>query len=195
MLDRAAELKELRDRLDFLQKVDTQESFDECQRLHNLKNAPWVHGQYSELVFEPYVFRPYPKMLYTADYEAAVLAHDQALMLPGSGSNEQDRKHAIDKALRRKTEATCIVGSDAEQAGKMTRGWYESPAAAVAATKAADAEQYLQQAHREHDDRNMGAPARAEMQAFDDAAGAFTPEIPQQPIRRKSGRKPKQVRA
>lgn len=195
MLDRAAELKDLRERLDFLQKVDTQESFDECQRLHNLKNAPWIHGQYSDLVYEPYLFREYPKMLYTVDYEAACLEHDQALMLPGRGSNEQERDHAIVAALRRKTDATCKVGSEAEEAAKATRGWFTSPAAAVAATKAVDAERYLQQAHREHDDRNMGDLAKQEMRAHDDAAGDFTPEIPRTPIRRKPGRKAKQVHA
>lgn len=191
MGDRSAELKELRERLDLLQKIETQEDFDEGARLHAEKNAPWVHGQYSDLKFEPYVFRAYPRMLYNLDYAPACLAYEQALIVPGRGSDEGVRQHAVTAALRRKTEATKIVPNAAEHAGAQTRNWYDSPDLAAAAAKAVEQERYVQQGHREYEDRNLGELAKAEATAYDDAAGDFTPIIPEQAVRRKPGPTPK----
>lgn len=193
MGERTEELKQLRERLDFLQKIETQEDFDEGARLHNEKNAPWKNGQYSHLEgkYEPYVYRPYPRMLYNAAYEPACLAYEEALRIPARGSEEGARQHAIAAALKAKTDATCIVQNLTDEAAKRTRGWYLSPTDAVAATKAELDARHLAQAHREYEDRNMGDQAKAEMRAHDDAAGDFTPEIPAQTLRRKPGRKPK----
>lgn len=195
MSERTDELKLLRERLDFLQKIDTQEDFDEGARLHNAKNAPWVHGQYSDMKFEPYVYKPYPRMLYNGEYDVACVEYENALILPARGSEEGARQHAIAAALRKKQNATCTVQDESEHAARKTRGWFDSPTEAVEMMKAVEHERFIQQAHREFEDKGLSEPARREATAFDDAAGDFTPEIPQTPIRRKPGRKPKMQEA
>lgn len=181
-------LRRLETELDALKKVQTQEDFDEGARLHAEKNAPWVNGQYSHLKFEPYVFRAFPKMLYSLAYEAACLEYDYACLIPARGSEEGARDAAM-RAAQRKKDAAMIVVKSASEQDMLGAGWYESPMAAVAAKKGLENDIAIAAAHREYEDRNMGEQARAEMRTFDEAADRFVAEVPEQ--RRKPGPKPK----
>lgn len=191
--DARARLKRLQEELDLLKKIETQEDFDEGARLHAEKNAPWVNGPYSHLRFEPYVFQEFPKMLYSLDYEPACLAVDQAYMIYGRGSEDNERNAAITLAEKRKREATRIVRSRQEQHSAV--GWFESPTAAVDAKQQLQRDIEVAEAHRHYDDRNLGEVAAREANAFDEAAGDFTPVIPETPVRRGPGRPPKAVSA
>lgn len=171
-------LKRLEIELDALRKIKTQEDYDEGARLHAEKNAPWVNGMYTHLKFPPYVFQAFPKMLYSLQYEAACLAYDQACLIPARGSDEAAREAAMRIAQRHKDAAIKIVHSQAEQ-DALAGGFYESPAAAVAAQHAFDNAIATAAAHREYEDRNMGEQARAEMRAVDDAADHFVAEVPE----------------
>lgn len=170
-------LSALEKELDALRRIKTQEDFDEGARLHTEKNAPWVKGQYSDIKFPPYQYRPFPRMVYTDQYEAACQAYDQAALIPAHGTDDRARAQAMKAAERAKDTASRIVQSQAEWAALGPR-WFESPTAAVADTKRRDEERAVAQAHREYEDRNLGEPAKREAQAFDDAAEDFTPEIP-----------------
>lgn len=188
----------LRLELDALQKVKTQEEFDEGARLHHEKNAPWANGPYTHLLdpagrlkgAPPYVHQAFPRMLYHADYEAACLAWDDAWRIPARGDDDAQRADALRVAERRKQLATCVVQSDAEMDGRLSRGWFISSTAAVAAKKAELDELAVQAAHRAYDDRNMGDQAKREIEAVDDAADTFVAEIPQ---RKRPGRRKKVV--
>lgn len=185
-------------KLTTLSGVKTQEDFDEGARLHATKNAPWINGPYTHLppeILQPrYVYKEFPKALYSTGYEAARLALDQAYMIPARGSDDVERKRAVEAAERELTKHTCEVKSQAEQ-DALAGAWFESPAAAVAAKASWDREVALAAAHREYEDRNLGDVARREMRAFDEAADGHTPEIPETPKRPKGRPKKKQPTA
>lgn len=186
-------LKLLETELDALRKIKTQEDYDEGAILHAKHNAPWVKGQYSHLEFPPYVFRAFPKMLYSAGYEAACLEYDQACLIPARGSEEGDRDAAMRIAQRKKDVAVKTVLTQTEEDAWIGRGWFVSPTAAVDAAKAQQREMATVAAHRAYEDRNMGDQAKAEIRAFDDQAEAFVTEIParQKPGPRKKVGRPK----
>jgi hypothetical protein len=190
-----ARLRRLQEELDALKKIETQEEFDEGARLHAEHNAPWVKGQYSHLKFPPYVFQEFPKMLYSLDYEPACVALAQAHMIPGRGSEDDERSAAITVAERRKRDAIRVVKSQHEQEVARREFWYFSPNEAVEAKKRLQHDIEVAEAHRHYEDRNLGEQAKAEAEAFDEAAGDFTPVIPETPIRRGPGRPRKEVSA
>lgn len=176
-------LKRLREELDALSRIKTQEDYDEGARLHNEKNAPWVSGMYSHLRFDPYVYQEYPKAMYSPDFlQARTEAHNARFL---SGVTDQERQEAIKEAERILAMQTALVtdaGGEAIQAGK---GWAETPEKAVAKRKAAEDEIAVQAAHLAYEDRNLGEKARAERDAADAASEGHLVEVP---VKRKPGR-------
>ena len=193
MAERDDALKALQAQLDELRKVTTQEDYDEGARLHAKHNAPWVRGQYSHLEFAPYVFKAYPKMVYSAGYEPACLEYDQACMIPGRGTEDNGRGIAMILAQRKKDASVRIVQTAQEHAALPSGVWFETPSDAVAHIAALKQDIAVAAAHREYEDRNLGEAAKAEMHAYDDATDAFVGEIPETPIRRGPGRPRKET--
>lgn len=170
------ELRLLRERIDMLARVKTQEDFDEGARLHNEKNAPWVSGMYSHLRFDPYVYQEYPKALYTADYlQAKREAHNAKYL---SGVTDQERQEAIKEAERVLAAQTCAVGDEAAERLRLGQGWAITPEAALAVRKAAEHELSVQAAHLAYEDRNLGEKARAEREAADNESEGHLVEVP-----------------
>lgn len=170
-------LKRMREELDALQQIKTQEDFDEGARLHAAKNAPWVKGQYSHLEFPPYRYQEFPRMLYGLDYPSAIRERAEAEMMPAIGINDTDRKKAIILADRRIQAATCIVQNEKELRAKGA-GWFESPAGPEAELARQQTAIETAAAHRAYEDRNMSEAAKREIDAHDDASEEFVPEIP-----------------
>lgn len=175
--------------LDALRKIKTQEDFDEGARLHAEKNSPWINGPYSHLKFPPYEFKAFPKMLYSLDYEGACQEYYEATLIPARGSEEGDRDAAMRKAQRRKDTSTVIVKTEAEFHRLIASGdWYESPGQAIGAMKAKQDEIGRQAAHLAYDDRHLGAAARREREAADEASDGHLVEVR---TPKKRGRKPR----
>jgi hypothetical protein len=177
-------------KLDTLRGIKTQEQFDEGARLHAAKNAPWVSGPYSHLppeVLNPkWVYKEFPRMVYDAHYEQACRDYDAAWMIPARGTEDHERATALMLAQRAKDTHSKIVRSQAEL-DALAGVFYTSPAEAVKAAQAREAEIATIAAHRAYEDRLMGERAKAEIDAFDERAEAHVPVIPETP-RKKVGR-------
>lgn len=173
-------ITKMRQELDALQQIQTQEDHDEGARLHNLHNAPWVKGPYSHLVgtFPMYKFQPFPMMLYSLDYLEAVKARDEAELIPAYGMDDKDRKKALTFAERRIKAATRVVPSEPALRA-VGAGWFESPAAVAEHFINLQREIEVQAAHRAHDDRKMSPKAKREIDQYDEQADHFVTEIPQ----------------
>lgn len=137
----------------------------------------------------PYVYRPYPKMLYRAEHFngkiACMAAPPDSYDFPDTRSYER-----ADEAARRFTErCQKIVRDEREMQRAMEAGWRESPSEAVAYLEAKDEGRATATAERIYDDRRMSPKALAEADAVTEAVGGeHVPEIPEKLRRR---RKPK----
>lgn len=184
-------LERLRSELDALQRIKTQEDYDEGNRLHELHNAPWRKGPYSHMEFPTYKYREYPRMLYGLKYEAATLAVDEAYAMPaGSVDRDNIRKEAILRAEKAQRAQTKIIGSEAELRKLPADTWFLSPTEVVERLAADQRRLETAAGHRAYEDRNMSAKAKREIDAHDDAAEDFIAEIP----RRRVAPKGKRVR-
>ncbi len=156
---------------------------DQGARLHAEKNAPWVNGTYSHLRFPPYQFRAYPRMLYHPNYGDAKAAYERAVRLPARGTEDAVRAQAMIEAQRALDECMCIVQNQDEEAARQGT-WFETPRDAAEAKE--QWAQAIAQAAAEsaYDDRRLGAAAKAERKAADEASDGHLVEIP---ARRKGG--------
>lgn len=80
----------------------------------------------------PYVFRPYPKMLYRAQQSGSGKVY---CLMPPPHPYGYDRPELYDRAVMEKEafdkSCQCIVRDEAEELIKRGQGWAESPAAAL----------------------------------------------------------------
>lgn len=175
-------LRRLEMELEALQRIKTQEDFDDGARLHALHNAPWVKGQYSHLEFKPYVHQAFPMAIYGVGYLEARRAYEEAEMIPAFGMNDVERKQAIMLAERALDRCVKKVGSEGELRQYLKTGeWFESPAELVARADGLQRDIEQAAAHRAYEDRNMGEGAKRELEAYDDAADHFVTHIPERP--------------
>lgn len=181
----AEQLADLKAQIAALEREGLQRQADEGARIHAEKNAPTVSGIYTHLKFPPYVFRPFPKMLYGPDYVAACAAYQGAVAYRERRDEPGLRSSLIAEAQARKDAATRIVQSADEQehCGSL---WAETPAAAVAAQRALEASIALAAAESNFDDRRLGELAQRERNAADDASEGHLVEVAEQ--RRRPGR-------
>lgn len=178
------QLRQLREQLDALSRIKTQEDFDEGARLHVEKNAPWVSGMYTHLRFDPYVFQEYPKAMHAPDFMRARAEAQTARFL--TGVTDQERQEAIKEAERVVALHTCLVPDAGAERIKAGQGWDASPEKAAAWQKAAEDEIAVQAAHLAYEDRHLGDLARREREAADDASEGHLVEVPV--AKRKPGR-------
>lgn len=144
------------------------------------KSYTTVHG-----VGNPYVYRPYPKMLYKAGHFKGKVV---------CGANEPNASeysnlggYHADAAQAKMFNESCqkIVQNDIEHSRAMEDGWRESPAEAVNHALAVDKSIADHAAMRNYEDRNMSEMAKREIQAASDAVGGeHLPEIERKPIRK-----------
>lgn len=177
-------LRRLREELDALSRIKTQEDFDEGARLHTEKNAPWVSGMYSHLRFDPYVYQEYPKAMYAPDFLTAKREVHNARYL--SGVTDQERQEAIKEAERLLAMHSCLVQDGAEERLRLGQGWDLTPEAAAAQQQRAEDALAVQAAHLAYEDRHLGDKASAEREAADAASEGHLVEVKRKPGRPKS---------
>lgn len=139
----------------------------------------------------PYVYRPFPKMLYQAHRHKGALAVMAAPPDPSWFKDPQEyaRAEAEGEAFNRKCQMT--VNDENQYQRAMESGWRETPQEAMDFVKARESRIGDETAERLYRDRNMGEAARAEAQLVtDEAGGEHQPVItPQLVAEAKDGRR------
>lgn len=134
----------------------------------------------------PYVYRPFPKMLYRAQLwngKAFCMAPDPN-RLDFKNSDEYRRK--LELARKFTEECQRIVKNEAEMHKAMESGWRESPQEAVEYLEARERGISDMAAHRNYEDRNMSEAAKREIAAAsEEVGGEHLAEIPAKPVRRR----------
>lgn len=139
-------------------------------------------------VGNPYVYRPYPKMLYKAGHfkgKVVCLAAE-----PDSSEYRDARDYQVAESQAKKFNDACmlIVNNDIEHSRAMERGYRESPQEAVDHVLAMDRGVANSAAERNWQDRNMSELAKREIEAkIAEVGGEHLPEIERTPIKRKGG--------
>ena len=110
---------------------------------------------------KPYVFQPYPKMLYRA------------------GRSASGVPCIIDSHE---------VGSAQQEANLLSRGYREGQDTALAHLHAQDQEAAVLAANRAFTDRRMSAQAQEEAARIDATSSSHLPVIPEQPVTRRRGK-------
>jgi hypothetical protein len=146
--------------------------------LHDAKNAPWINGMYSKLVFPKYEYRAFPKMLFNAGYVTACEKYERVVRMRIRQDQQQDYIVWLADAQRDKDEATKTVRDARELEMAWAQGWRESPQAAVDWQKALDAEIAQAAAESAYADRHMGEKAKAERERFDERADEHVVDVP-----------------
>jgi hypothetical protein len=121
---------------------------------------------------KPYVYRPYPTMLYRAKKDG------QRVTLAGGGQDIDPR-------------CMLVVHSEEEEAKAKREGWRNSPQEALDFQVGLDRDVAQAAAERNWDDRNMSEAAKAESAEAEAAAVGHLGEIPEKPRRRGRQRKVK----
>lgn len=143
----------------------------------------------------PYVYRPFPKMVYKADSYNGKVVCMAAPPDPNEFANPDEYRRAEERARRFTEACQAIARDEREFQTLMERGYRESPTEAVELLEAKMRGRSDAAAERHFRDRNMSEQARAEAAAAEaqvfDEEGAQAGEIPEKPIRRRRGRPPK----
>ena len=126
----------------------------------------------------PYVYRPFPKMLYMARKRPDGIVSIQ---------ETDDRIFGTTPGAADAFTATCqkIVKDESEMQRALEAGWRESQAEALEHHEKREQYKGNVAAHRLYEDRNMSEAARAEAAAVDASTEEHVPEIP---VKRKPGR-------
>lgn len=136
-------------------------------------------SKYGQNPGNPYVYRPFPKMLYKAFRRNGSLVCNATPPDPSLFNSPGEYARAEAEASRFTRECQMIVNSPEELSRAMESGWRESPADAVAHVKSVDRETSTAAAHREYEDRNLSEAAKREIataRAAHDGHLAVVPE-------------------
>jgi len=141
----------------------------------------------------PYVYRPFPKMVYKAEEWKGKVACLAAPPDPAEFANPAEFQRTEEQA-RKFTDRCCrIVQDETDYLTARADGWRDSPSDAVVAGLERQRSIGTAAAERNYSDRSMGELAKREIaQRVADAGGEHQPEIPETPIRRR-GRPRKNV--
>ena len=150
-------------------------------------------------VGNPYVYRPFPKMLYHAwenEGEGMKMQCIAPSPHPSQFRTALDPSEAFRFACEAKDQfdkrCMTIVQNEAEYARMRESGWCESPQEAVEWGMARYRKLGDAAAERNYADRNMSDNAKAEAAAAESAHGpVHLDAIPEAPIRKRRGRPPK----
>ena len=142
----------------------------------------------------PYVYRPFPKMVYRAqEWKGSVvcMAHPGH---PDEYTTPDHYRMAEERAMRFTLSCQLTVNDERELQAAKENGYRESPAEAVECLKGKQLDRSLSAAHRNHEDRNMSEPAKREIAAAHEEIDGHVAEIPERPRqKRKYVRKVKQT--
>ena len=142
-------------------------------------------GRYGGSPGNPYTYRAFPKMVYRAEHWNGKAACMAAQPDPMEYLDPREWERVEELSRRFSERCQRIVKDEAEYQRAMEDGWRESPSEAVEYLLARDRARADATAHRNHEDRNMSAQAKAEAAtAVAEAGGEHLPEIPERPRRR-----------
>ena len=130
---------------------------------------------------KPYVYRPFPKMLYRAqrrpDGIVSVGESDDMLFSRGTVA-----RPGAAEAFNNSCQKT--VNSEDELRRELERGWRETPGEAMAFFESREKGVSTAAAHRAYEDRNMSDKAKAEASEADAATMEHVAEVPVKKRRR-----------
>jgi len=153
----------------------------EMRKFEQFPYSQWAGGDPGN----PYVYRPFPKMLYKAErYNGAVVC----MAAPPDSHDFTDNRayERAQEAARRFTEkCQRVVNDEREYARAREEGWQESPQEAVEHVHRRDAAVSEAAAHRAYEDRNMSPAAKEEIAAVEAKTDDHVAEVPQ---KRRPGR-------
>lgn len=135
---------------------DAQATSDE---IHFRKNRP----EQPDIVFPPYVYRPYPMAMYRKNDEGEIVS----ILV---GIEDHPPNAVVNPQLRAR--------NDREQAEKAAQGWATSPGGVKDAQEVVRAAVRQAAAERAFDDRHLGEQARAELEAAEDASEDHVLDVP-----------------
>jgi hypothetical protein len=144
-------------------------------------------SKYGEVPGNPYVYRPFPKMVYQAQVwqgKAVCMATAEPNAYPNP--SEQLRAEEAARSFSERCQRT--VNDQMEYQRAMEAGFRESPVEAVEYLEAKQRAIADAAAERNYADRNMGEKAKAESKvavakAFNEE-GSHLPAVPETPIKR-----------
>jgi len=144
--------------------------------------SKWTHGTAGP--GNPYVYRPFPKMLYRAERVDGQIKCGAAPPDPYAQWRDHRELERAQEAAERFTEkCQRIVRDEVEMSRAFEDGWRNSPQEAIDFVKGRDRAVSDATAHREFEDRNMSDAAKAEIRAAKDAVGGeHVPEVPRAPV-------------
>ncbi len=129
----------------------------------------------------PYVYRPFPKMVYVAKEWKGTVVCNAAPPDMADFQNPDQYRAAEEKANRFTESCQRIVQDERELTQAMELGYRESPGEAVECLRNKQLARGLEAAHRAHDDRNMTAPAKREMKQYEQSSDVHVAEVPEAP--------------
>ncbi len=162
-----------------------------CKEMQKFEQFP---SKFGPTPGNPYVYRPFPKMVYRAEVWQGKPVCMAAPPEPMTFPNPQDF-HRSEEAANRFTErCQLIVKDESEYQAAMENGYRESPEEAVEYLQGRMRKQADGAAERNYEDRNMSERAKAEAaaevrRAFNEE-GRHAAEVPEKPKARR-GRPPK----
>jgi hypothetical protein len=134
---------------------------------------------------KPYVYRPFPKMLYKAERYAGSIQCGAPEPKPWEFKEERELRNAIEAARHFTDKCQLTVNNDTEYARAMESGFRESPAEAVKHCDEREKAFTKEVAHSLHDERNFSPEAKAARIAAEAEAGEPLAEIERTPVRRR----------
>lgn len=142
----------------------------------------------------PYVYRPFPKMLYRAELWQGKPLCMAADPNPVDFSNPNELNRVQEQARQFTEKCQRIVNDEREYQKAMENGWREHPSEAVEYLQGRLRSEANAAAERNYADRNMSDSAKVESKvseaAIFDEEGRHAGEIPEKPKKRR-GRPPK----
>jgi hypothetical protein len=137
----------------------------------------------------PYVYRPYPKMLYRAEAYNGKNVCMATPPDPYTFKTAPEYARAEESAKRFTEKCQRIVQDEVEHQKAAESGWRESPQEAVEYLEARTRAVSDATAHRNYEDRNMSDAAKREIADQVEAAGGeHQPEIKRKPGRPKGSK-------
>ena len=157
------------------------------------KHEQWP-SRYGDNPGNPYVFRPYPTMMYKAQKWDGKWRIDAQAGPSYMYKTEREHEMALLEAERFCTSCQRIVKTEREHTMAMEDGYRDSPQEAVEHMEGFDRDISNAAAERHAQDATMSPAAQAEALEADRATEDHLPEVPAKSVRKRVKRKKKTTR-
>jgi len=134
----------------------------------------------------PYVYRPFPKMVYKAARHNGKIMCGAPEPQPWEFKEERSLRNAIDEARHFTDACQLTVNNETELSRALESGYRETPDEAVKHCDEREAAYVKEAAHRNFDDRNLSENAKKQIAAAEAEAGEPLAEVPRERGRRKA---------